>query len=93
MALTEATRGITLSQITRAVIVTAAEVRAATGMKLPDALIVACAVLDRCDVIVGNDEAFSRIANVNPEQLTVAGQRGIRKLPRYVHLDDYIEAA
>lgn len=37
----------------------AAEVRAETGMKAPDAIIAATAAANRCDVVIGNDRAFA----------------------------------
>ena len=38
----------------------AAQVRASTNLKAPDAIIAATAAADRCDVIIGNDRAFAR---------------------------------
>lgn len=38
----------------------AAQVRASTSLKAPDAIIAATAAADRCDVIIGNDRAFAR---------------------------------
>lgn len=42
----------------------AAQVRAATGMRAPDAIIAATALIDRCDIIIGNDRAFARRSEV-----------------------------
>ena len=38
----------------------AARVRASTGMKAPDAIIEATAVVTRCDAIIGNDRGFAK---------------------------------
>ena len=38
----------------------AAQVRASTNLKAPDAIIAATAAADRCEVIIGNDRAFAR---------------------------------
>ena len=38
----------------------AAQVRASTNLKAPDAIIAATAAANRCDVIIGNDRAFAR---------------------------------
>jgi len=47
--------------ITKAILVTAAEVRAATQLSLPDAIHVAPAQRCTCDAIVTNDRRFRRI--------------------------------
>ena len=50
--------------VARAVARAAAEVRATTGLRAPDAIIAASAILDRCDVIIGNDRDFARRSQV-----------------------------
>ena len=52
----------------------AARIRAATGLRAPDAIITASAILDRCDAIVGNDRTMARRV------------QGVR----YLCLDDYV---
>ena len=65
---------LVLRSVDRAVAKRAAEVRAASRLRLPDAIVVATAIEERCDVLIGNDGAMSR------------GVPGIQ----YLHLDDYV---
>ena len=65
---------LVLRSVDRAVAKRAAEVRAASRLRLPDAIVVATAIEERCDVLIGNDGAMSR---------------GVPGIP-YLHLDDYI---
>jgi predicted nucleic acid-binding protein len=65
---------LVLRGVDRAVAKRAAEVRAASRLRLPDAIVVATAIEERCDVLIGNDGEMSR------------GVPGIQ----YLHLDDYI---
>ena len=65
---------LVLRSVDRAVAKRAAEVRAASRLRLPDAIVVATAIEERCDVLIGNDGKMSR------------GVPGIQ----YLHLDDYI---
>ena len=52
----------------------AADVRARTGLLTPDAIIIATALEERCDAIVGNDERMaSRVTGVP-----------------YLYLEDYV---
>ncbi len=65
---------LVLRGVDRAVAKRAAEVRAASRLRLPDAIVVATAIEERCDVLIGNDRAMSR------------GLPGIQ----YLHLDNYV---
>lgn len=47
--------GLQVVEMDREIASATAEVRATTGLRLPDAAIVATAVVAGCDVIVGND--------------------------------------
>ena len=67
------TPNLLVRPVARAVARAAAEVRAATGLRTPDAIIAASAILDGFDVIIGNDRDFARHV------------RGVR----YVCLDDF----
>lgn len=82
--------GIVVAPLSEPVLELAAEVRAATGLKTPDALVVGSAVLNECDAIVGNDAAFKRL-NARGELpfVSLGGQR--HRMPRYLHLDDYAD--
>lgn len=66
------------------------EVRAFTGLKVPDALIVGSAVAGGCDAIVGNDRRFVRLNERNGARFMAIGS-GRRDMPSYVHLDDYLD--
>jgi predicted nucleic acid-binding protein len=52
--------GITVVEVTRSIARTAARLHTENGLRMPDAIIVATAVETRCDVIVGNDHAWSK---------------------------------
>jgi len=52
--------GITVVEVTRSIAKTAARLRTENSLRMPDAIIVATAVGTRCDVIVGNDHAWSK---------------------------------
>jgi len=65
---------LVLRGVDRAVAKRAAEVRAASRLRLPDAIVVATAIEERCDVLIGNDRAMSR------------GLPGIQ----YLHLDNFV---
>lgn len=49
-----------ITPVNRDIAQEAAQVRAATNLKAPDAIIAATAAVNRCDVIIGNDRAFAR---------------------------------
>ena len=88
--LTERTVGVATIPIDRDSIFVAAEVRAMTGLKVPDALVVASAALSLSDAIIGNDKAFEVVNDLASVQLIGAGTRSM-VMPRYIHLDDYID--
>ncbi len=80
--------GIAVAPLSASVLELATEVRAVTGLKTPDALVVGSAILNECDGIVGNDAAFKRL-NARGDQpfVSMGGRR--HRVPRYLHLDDY----
>jgi predicted nucleic acid-binding protein len=84
-------RGATLRDVSRDVLLASATIRAATGIRLPDAIIAGSAAVARCDAIVGNDTAFRRLNGISG--VHVRTRRGTLPLPLYVHLDDYVTAS
>ena len=68
------TPNLTVQVIDRAVAAASASVRAETGLRLPDAIIAASALEDRCDAIVGNDRKMAERVSGVP----------------YLYLDDYV---
>lgn len=86
--LMEETRGISVAPVTDAVITLAAQVRAASSFKTPDAIIIASAVLNRCDAVIGNDRRFAGLEELRG--VPIIGRGGVRmSVPSYIHLDDY----
>ena len=58
------TRGFSLAPISRTVLEEAARLRATTGLKTPDAIHAATALLARCTLFVTNDPAFRRVPSL-----------------------------
>ena len=58
------TRGVTLIPVTTVVAEQAASIRAAQNLRLPDALIAATAVNERCTHLIANDAKFTRVAGL-----------------------------
>lgn len=83
--------GIRTTSISRRVLMAAAEVRALTGLKVPDALVVGAAIAGPCGAIVGNDDRFKRLDSIGTVKSLVSG--GVLRMPRYLHLDDYASGA
>jgi predicted nucleic acid-binding protein len=67
----------------------AAQIRAMTRMKTPDALIAASAAIHGCDVVIGNDTDFKGLAAIESMQIARRGRRPLQ-LPRFVLLKDYV---
>lgn len=65
---------LVIRSVDRTVARRAAAVRAASRLSLPDATIVATALEDRCDVLIGNDSSVARYASGIP----------------YLYLNDYL---
>jgi predicted nucleic acid-binding protein len=59
------TAGLTCYPITRAVLESAAQLRAAQQLKTPDAIHAATAVAAGCTLLVTNDPAFRRVSGLN----------------------------
>ncbi len=68
----------------------AAQIRAMTRMKTPDALIAASAAVNGCDVVIGNDTDFRGLSAIESMQIARRGKRPLQ-LPRFVLLKDYVE--
>jgi predicted nucleic acid-binding protein len=58
---------MTLTPVTRPILLKAAELRAAYGFRAPDAIIIATAIINRATLLVTNDKKWQRI-----KELTVA---------------------
>ena len=86
--LTERARGIETTDLTRSVLFLAAEIRAHTRLKTPDAIVVASAAVDGCEAIVGNDKRFRDMDGLRGTRLMAMGSRAM-PLPQYIHLGDY----
>jgi predicted nucleic acid-binding protein len=76
--------GVEPSGVTEDVIMRAAEVRAATRLRTADSLVVASALATGCGAIIGNDRAFEALNKPSESPLA---------LPRYIHIDDFLEDA
>jgi predicted nucleic acid-binding protein len=59
------TPGLSCIPITRETLQAAAELRATIGLKTPDAIHAAAAVVEGCTLFVTNDAAFRRISGLN----------------------------
>jgi predicted nucleic acid-binding protein len=55
---------LTLAPVTRTVILKAASIRAATGLKTPDALIIATAMVQGATLIITNDRQWKRVTGI-----------------------------
>ncbi|MEX2246839.1 MAG: PIN domain-containing protein [Dehalococcoidia bacterium] len=84
---TERQPGVRTAPISKDVLFGAAQVRALTSLKVPDALVVSSAAVGRCDGIVGNDTRFAALNRFETLHLSAMGEL---RLPRYIHLDDYV---
>ena len=88
MALTEGARGVMTVQADREMMFIGAEVRARTRLRLPDALVVATAMAERCDVLIGNDRAMEGIealAGISSLLLQMPRQR-----LRFLRIDEFL---
>jgi predicted nucleic acid-binding protein len=88
MMFTDRGPNLHLAAIDRAQLLLGARLRAHTNMGTPDSIVVASAAVGDCDLVVGNDKQFKRIASFDPGR-DIFGTK--IKLPQYIHLDDYID--
>ncbi|MBU4531027.1 type II toxin-antitoxin system VapC family toxin [Hoeflea sp.] len=56
---------VRVSEVSRAVLLKAARVRAGTGVRLPDAIHIATATLSRCDAFVSNDRRLASASTMD----------------------------
>lgn len=80
--------GVQLHAVTETVLMAAAQIRAVTRLKAPDALVAATAMLNGSTALVSNDAAFKRIPEMGMLRLPLPGFRPI-PMPQYIHLDDF----
>jgi predicted nucleic acid-binding protein len=88
--LTERATGVETTELTRTVMFLAAEIRAHTRLKTPDAIVVASAAANGCEAIVGNDKRFRDLEGLRSARFLAAGSRPIA-MPDYLHLDDFVK--
>jgi predicted nucleic acid-binding protein len=88
--LTERAAGVETTELSRTVLFLAAEIRAHTRLKTPDAIVVASAAARGCEAIVGNDKRFRDIEALHGTRFLAAGSRPIA-MPQYVHLEDFVD--
>jgi predicted nucleic acid-binding protein len=87
--MTERFPNLRVAEMSRKVLVVAAAIRAAAGLKARDTLVVATAAVERCDATLGNGRDCPRAASALPE-VTVPGATGALAVPPYLRLSDYI---
>ncbi len=76
-------RGLELVEVSRAVLRDAAALRAATGMRTPDAIQIATALQRGCTSFVTNDRALPALPGLGILQLSdFLPRRGARRTPR-----------
>ncbi len=88
MDMAEAFPNVRLSVVSKRALVAAAAIRAASGLKAPDALVLATAAVERCDATLGNDGDCARAALALPE-IVVPGGIGPLAVPPYLRLSEY----
>lgn len=79
---------IELLPLSRHVLMAAAEIRGKLGAQLADAMVIGSACVDDTDVIIGNDRGFRVIERAQGFKMATASDRS---LPRYLHLDDFVD--
>jgi hypothetical protein len=89
LKLTQEHPNVLMRDIDRPVVFSAAWIKAWAKLDTGDALIIADAVLERCDLIIGNDQRWKRLDPLQGRQVLAHGPDVLR-LPRYLHLDDYL---
>lgn len=82
---------IQLCPVTVDVVHVAAQIRAALRMKLADAIVAGSAAVFGADAIVGNDAGFRRIGESRAGGLSLLSQWQRVRVPRYLHLAEYID--
>lgn len=88
MDMAEEFPNVRVSDVSKRVLVAAAAIRAASGLKVPDALVLATAAVERCDATLGNDGDCSRAA-LALSQVVLPGGAGPLAVPPYLRLSEY----
>lgn len=92
LELTEQHPNISVVGISRPVVMAAAAIRAQTRLKVPDAIVLATGVVERCDATIGND-ADCQQATLSLGNLRVMTQDALLTAPAYLRLDDFAAPA
>jgi predicted nucleic acid-binding protein len=90
--LTHEQPGVETVAISEHVLLASASLRALTGLKTPDALVAGSATAGESQAIIGNDRRFDVLNTLDGVELLTAGRRQL-PVPKYIHLDDYVEVA
>ena len=56
---------LTIAPITDQILISAANIRAQSGLKLPDAIHAATALTSQCTAVLTNDSGFNRVSGIN----------------------------
>ncbi len=80
---------VRVSEVSKRVLLAAAAIRAASGLKAPDALVLATGAVERCDATLGTDGDCRRASLAMPE-VYVPGGVGSLAVPPYLRLSDYV---
>lgn len=88
--LTHEQPGVRTAAISEQVLLAAAAVRAITGLKTPDALVAGSATVGESDIVLGNDRRFDVLNALDGIELLTVSRRKL-PVPRYVHIDDFVD--
>ena len=83
--------GIKVVSVDGGVILAAASIRARTNLKVPDAIVLATGVVERCDATIGNDRSCQGATGRLKGQ-QIVGQEMPLFAPPYLCLGDYVTA-
>jgi predicted nucleic acid-binding protein len=89
LKLTEEHPNVLLRDVDRPVVFSAAWIKGKARLGTGDALVVASAVIEGCDMIIGNDRRWKSLDALQGAQVSARG-RDIFTVPPYLHLDDYV---
>lgn len=89
LRLTEEHPNVLLRDVDRQVVFSAAWIKGKARLGTGDALVVASAVLEGCDMIIGNDRRWKNLEALQGAQVAGRG-RDVFAVPPYLHLDDCV---
>lgn len=89
LKLTEEHPNVLLRDVDRPVVFSAAWIKGKARLSTGDALVVASAVIEGCDMIIGNDRQWKNLNALQGAQVAARG-RNIFTVPPYLHLDDCV---